>query len=293
MHSGAGALPPLVSVAWLADERRAADLIVIDASVATIRSPGGPTERYPARGAFENEGHIPGARFADLVSDFSEPAAPFPFTRPGASRLEAAAGALGVSNHSRIVVYDRFNGIWAARLWWLFKAFGHDAVAVLDGGLAAWAAAGQPLARGAASPRSAEFRASARDGYFVDQADVIAAMESRSQDRLVCALRGAVFRGEEAPYGRAGHIPGSLSIPFADLVEPGANILRSRETLCSRFAPVLADDRRIILYCGGGIAAAGSALALALLGVDRVAIYDGSLSEWAADPSLPMRVGPD
>jgi thiosulfate/3-mercaptopyruvate sulfurtransferase len=284
--------PPLVSAEWLAERLDAPNLVVVDAHVEKAALPSGGFIRRPARAAFERNGHIPGARFADMLKDFSDASAPFPFTRPSARRLEAAAGALGLSSQSRIVVYDRANGIWAARLWWLLRAYGHDEISVLDGGFKAWTQENRPLSFGDAPVAAASFAARSREGFFVDKAEVVAVMEGRAPGRLVCVLRPSVFGGAEKAYARAGHIPGSLNVPYVDLIDESTNLLRPRASLRASFSPALSRHERVILYCGGGVTAAGSALALTRLGLPDIAVYDGSLNEWAADPALPLRTEP-
>ncbi len=288
-------MPPLVSTDWLARRLGIPGLIVVDASVAKIAPAEGVHARAyrPAAAEFEIAGHISGARYADLLHDFSDSGAEFAFTRPNHRQLERAAGALGLSPDSQIVVYDRQNGIWAARLWWLLRAGGHEDVAVLDGGLAKWVAEGRPVAFGTVLVKLTTYRARPRDGYFVDMADVVAIVEGRARGRLACVLRPAVFSGEERSYARAGHIPRSVSVPYVDLLDGRTNGLLSADGLRARLETPIGSDERVILYCGGGITAAGTALALATLGVTNVAIYDGSLAEWSADASLPMEVGLD
>jgi thiosulfate/3-mercaptopyruvate sulfurtransferase len=285
-------MPPLVSTDWLAGQGDAPDLVVVDASVEKIPGVDGGFVWRAARSSFEHEGHVTAARFADLVHDFSEPDTRFPFTRPLRDRMESAAGALGISSRTRVVVYDRANGIWAARLWWLLRAFGHDGAAVLDGGLKKWIAEERTLSFGAVDPPAASFQADPRDGFFVDKAEVVAVMEGRMAGRLVCVLRPSVFSGREKVYARAGRIPGSLNVPYANLIDDRANVFRSDSNLRASFSAALNGRERLILYCGGGVTAAGSALALTMLGVPNVAVYDGSLNEWSADAQLPLIVEP-
>lgn len=284
---------PIVSTEWLAGNIADPTVIALDASVEKTDAAGGTRVWHSGRQSFEDVGHIPGARFADLISAFSDAQAPFSFTRPRAAQFAAAAEALGISNRHRIVVYDNSNGIWAARLWWLFRSLGHDEVAVLDGGLAAWRNETRPIDRGLTPPVvPAGFATHARPGFFVDKAGVKAIAEGRAPGLLVCVLRAPVFAGAEQNYSRAGHIPGSINLPFGELLDA-----------CNRFLPAGILERRLavlrqggeplVLYCGGGVTAAGTALALNLVGVDDVAIYDGSLSEWSADPALPMILSPE
>lgn len=289
MNAG-GISAPLASTEWLAERLDDPGLVVVDAHVERVALPSGGFVRRPARVAFEQDGHIAGARFADLLNDFSDPGAPFPFTRPGSRQMEIAAGALGLTSESTVVVYDRANGVWAARLWWLLRAFGHDNASVLDGGFRKWTQERRPISLGdaPAAVSGASFRARKRETSFVDKEEVVAVMERRAPGRLVCVLRPSVFAGAEKPYARAGHIPGSLNIPYVDLIDETTNLFRPPARLRVSFAPALSEGARVILYCGGGVTAAGSALALTLLGVPDVAVFDGSLNEWAADPALPL-----
>ncbi len=280
---------PLISAAWLSRRLGDPGLVVVDASVLKSVAGGGSKWRS-GHCAFETAGHIPGARFADQIADFSDTDAPFAFTRPPAARFAAAAAAIGLSAGDTIVAYDSATGIWAARLWWLLRAMGHDRVAVLDGGLNAWVAGGRPLERGAGAVHPAVFTARERPGRFVDAAEVLAIVEGRAAGRLVCVLRPPVFSGAEQRYARPGHIPGSLNLPHQDLLGPDNRFLPIDE-LRKRLSSLIASRERIVLYCGGGVTAAGTALALTLLGVRDIAIYEGSLSEWSADPALPMVAG--
>jgi thiosulfate/3-mercaptopyruvate sulfurtransferase len=286
-HDGFRERQHLVSASWLLERLGSPDIAIVDASA--IKGPSNDDPWVSDRAAFE-AAHIPGARFADLVSDFSDPDEPFAFTRPSAARFATAAQAIGLTNRQQIVVYDNSTGIWAARLWWLFKAFGHDAVSVLDGGLTAWRAASGPLARGAGAVEPRDFAAHERPGFFVDKDEVRAIIEGRATGSLVCVLRPPVFAGTELRYSRPGHIPSSLNLPYVDLLGPD-NRLLPESALRNALAPLLASGERVVLYCGGGVTAAGTALVLTLLGARDISVYDGSLSEWSADPSLPMAVG--
>jgi thiosulfate/3-mercaptopyruvate sulfurtransferase len=279
----------VVSTHWLAERLGRPAIAVVDASVSKRL---GNDDAWVSDGAAFEAGHIPGARFADLVSDFSDPRGRFAFTRPTAARFAAAAGAIGLTNRQQIVVYDNSTGIWAARLWWLFRAFGHKKVSVLDGGLTAWRAEGGAIERGPSVFERTDFVANERPGFFVDKDEILAIVEGRARGRLVCVLRPEVFAGTEQGYGRPGHIPSSNNLPYIELLGPDNRLLPDR-ALRNGLAPLLEAGERVVLYCGGGVTAAGTALVLTLLGARNISVYDGSLSEWSADPSLPMALGSD
>ncbi|MBN9139676.1 MAG: sulfurtransferase [Micrococcales bacterium] len=278
---------PLVSTQWLADHLGGEGLLVVDASVANFTQPNGRTGYLSGHEQYLLEGHVPGAVFADLIEEFSDPEGAYPFTRPDAARFAAAAGALGVGDGTTVVVYDTAVGQWAARLWWLFRAFGYDRVAVLDGGLKKWAAEDRELALGHVEPARAVFTAEPRPELWAEKADVEAVVRGEREAALVCSVPPKEFTGEVVSRPRAGHIPGSTSAPAGLLVDREHNTLLEPDALRERLAPALGAPQ-VITYCGGGIAAASSALALTLLGERSVAIYDGSLNEWVADPDAPL-----
>jgi len=277
---GAALAGPLVSTQWLCDHLGSDGLLVVDASVVAVSGGDGRTEYVSGIGR-HGEGHIPGAVFADLLEGFSDPAAPFAFTRPGAEAFAAAAAALGVDADTTVVVYDGAVGQWAARLWWLFRSFGHDRVAVLDGGVTKWREEGRPLDSGTVAPRPTDrFLAAELPGFWSDRGDVEAVLAGDRSGTLVCGTPPKDFT--------ARHIPGSVSAPAVRLIDRGTNAFLPAAGLRDLFADVLASPDPIVAYCGGGIAAAADALALALLGRDDVTVYDGSLNEWASDPAAPL-----
>ncbi len=198
---------------------------------------------------------------------------------------------LGVGDETFVVAYDGDSGMWAARLWWMLRTFGHDRVAVLDGGLTAWRAAGRALTADPPAPAaSGRFTVRFRPELLAARDEVQAGLEDPSV-LLVNALSPELHRGEHGRYGRPGHIPGSLNVHARSLLGEDGRFL-DVETLDAAFAESGAlEADRVIAYCGAGISATSDALALALLGRDDVAIYDGSLREWAADPDLPLELG--
>jgi thiosulfate/3-mercaptopyruvate sulfurtransferase len=274
---------PLVSTQWLADHLGADDLVVVDASVVSFTQPNGKPGRLSGHEQYIVEGHIPGALFADLIDDFSDPEGRFPYTRPDAARFEAAAGALGIGPATTVIIYDTALGQWASRLWWLFRAFGHDAAAVLDGGLTAWVSEDRPVERGHVEREPATFVAAEREDAWVDKAFVERVVTGDEDAALVCVLSPKEIAGR----GRPGQIPGSSSVPVTRLVDRESRYTLGEEQLRDALAPALGSSR-IVAYCSGGIVASAAALHLVRLGETRVSVYDGSLNEWAADADAPL-----
>jgi len=278
--------PPLpsvvVSTQWLADHLGADDLVVLDATVFPV--PGGYVtghERYVV------DGHVPGAVFADLLDAFSDPSGTYPFTRPSLELFEVAAASVGVSNETRVVVYDGLVGQWASRIWWLFRAFGYDNVAVLDGGLTKWTAEQRPTETGHVEPVPSTFLGEEHPELWADKPLVESIVAGEVEAALVCALPPAEFAGEAGGRPRLGHIPGSVSAPAGRLVDRETNALLADDGLREILGPVTSEPL-IVSYCAGGIAAASAALALTLLGHRNVAIYDESLNEWSTDATAPL-----
>jgi thiosulfate/3-mercaptopyruvate sulfurtransferase len=273
---------PLVSTQWLADHLGADNLVVLDATVLPYTQPSGKPGYLSGHESYVMNGHLPRAVFADVIEELSDTSAKFPFTRPSRDQFEAAVGALGIDNETTVVVYDAVVGQWAARVWWLFRAFGYDNVAVLDGGLTAWTAEGRETDVGHVEPSPASFTAVERPEAWVSTSEVEAIANGEAAGALVCGIPPKEFSGEA---GR-GHIPGSVSVPAGRLVDRETNTFLPVAELGALFPAASIDtDKRIVTYCNGGIAAAADALALVLAGHTNVALYDGSLNEWASDPS--------
>ena len=270
---------PLVSTQWLADHLGADELVVLDASVHTS-GVGLGTTWHAAGDAYEQHGHVPGARYADLLHDFSAPDSDLPFTRPGAERFEQAARALGITNTSTVVVYDDSVGEWSARLWWIFRSFGFDDIAVLDGGFVKWRDEGRPVRVGALTTRADDpdtqhaFLAGKERPLWADRDRVERAVDGTQPAALVLAADETVLGDGHAPV-----VPGTTPIALRRIVDQDSNTLRRPAALADAFAPVF-DADEIVTYCGVGSAACVDALALTVLGHDRVQVYDGSLADW-------------
>jgi thiosulfate/3-mercaptopyruvate sulfurtransferase len=286
-------LPPLVDADTLAAHLDQPSLRIFDATVHLRRVATG-TPYVPESGhAGYEEGHLPGAAFADLIGDLAEPASPFPFTLPDAARFAAAAGALGIGSGTHVVTYSQTAPMWATRLWWLLGYFGFDEVSVLDGGLEAWREKGYEVEVGTVAYTPARFEARPRPERLVRRRDVEAVVAEgevgrASVARLINALRPDAFAGlTPGAYSRPGRIPGSINVPYADLLD-GSSRFRDTESIAARFASAgVGGDKPVIAYCGGGISATVDIFALDLLG-RPARLYDGSLTEWSADPSLPL-----
>lgn len=281
---------PIVSTEWLAQHLTDPDIRILDATVL-ISPPlvaGGNWTVGSNREAHDAL-HIPGSHYADLISEFSAPVGRFP--RPDVALFTSSVERLGIGPDTRVVIYDRASGVWAARLWWVMRSFGLDQAAVLDGGFALWQAEGRPVTSEPSPQKTAApFVPKDRPELFVDKNQVIAIIEQGGAC-LVNALDSSDFTATETKgYARPGRIPGSLSVPASSLLDPTSGRFLSIPILRQQFSDVLSHPGRKVMYCGGGIAACADALALTLLGEQDVTVYDASLEEWAADPSLPMEV---
>lgn len=279
----------LVSASWLAAQLGEGDLRVLDCTVLLTPQPGGGSYSVESGRAAWATSHIPGSAFADIAGDLSDPDSPLRFTLPSPERFAEAMGALGVGDGNRVVLYDSRVNMWAARLWWMLRAFGFDNAAVLDGGWRAWTAGGHPTSTASPDWAPTMFTPRPRPALFVGKDMVQAAIDS-GQTCLVNALDRAQHRGESQNYARPGHITGSANVPAVELVDAASHRYRPLDELRAAFADVTGRGGRVITYCGGGIAASSDAFILHLLGHDDVAVYDNSLSEWAADPALPMEL---
>ena len=278
----------------ISPEELAADLDhpnrrIFDATVFLGRSPSGG---YRAESGLEKygQGHIPGAAFLDLIEAASDTSTGLGFTLPPAAQLEALFRSLGVSDDSEVVLYCTGHMMWATRAWWLFHYCGHGHVRVLNGGFQAWQDGGFPVTTETPEHPAGTFTARPRPELFADKDAVLAAIG----DAGVCtvnALSPDVHSGEsDMSYGRKGHIAGSVNVFYDELLEEGR--FRDVDGLRTALeAKGLLSAPRVISYCGGGISATIDAFACLLAGQERVAVYDGSMSEWVRDESLPMETG--
>ena len=280
----------IVETDWVAANLGNPRVRVLDATTHLIPRPSNVLyDVQPGLGDFE-KAHIPGAAFVDIEHDLSMPGVDLHFMLPTEQRFAEAMQRLGVGDDTFVVSYSTANHWWATRLWWMLRAFGHERAAVLNGGFQKWQREGRPVEQGPAKPHApAKFTAWLRSGYVVGRSEVLAAIG----DARTCTLNA--LRPEQhagtggTAYGRLGHIAGSINVPAIHAVDAD-NCFKSATELRTLFAPALAKPT-VITYCGGGIAATSAALILTMLGHTDVKLYDASMSEWAADPSLPMQTG--
>jgi thiosulfate/3-mercaptopyruvate sulfurtransferase len=278
----------LVSTEWLAANLADPHVRVLDSS---FKQPGiTPTAR-----ADYDAGHIPGAMFFD-IDDVAEPGTSLPHMIPSAARFAEKMAERGIGNEDKVVVYDA-NGLSSAgRAWWLLRLFGHDNVALLDGGLPKWKAEGRPLETAVPTIPQRRFRARFDPDLVRSKAAVLANVRSSSWEQIVDARAAGRFDGtveETWPGRRRGHIPGSRNLSFDQVTDPKTKQLKSAEELHALFAGAgVALDKPIVSSCGSGVTACALAFALYLIGHERAAIYDGSWSEWGLPDGPPIATGP-
>jgi len=276
---------PIVSTAWLAEHLTDPNVQVVDATWYM------PAEGKKGRDSFE-AAHVPGAVFFD-IDEIAEPDTDLPHMLPAPDAFATAAEKLGLRRDATVVVYDA-NGMFAsARVWWTLRVMGFADVRVLDGGLAKWQADGHPVTDGPGAPAATELAAAFHPELVRDLAAVRADLESHAE-QLVDARSAARFRGE-APEPRAslrgGHMPGARNVPFGEVVNPDGT-LKSTEQIRAAFEAAGVDlAKPIVTSCGSGVSASVLALALARLGRDDVAVYDGSWTEWGGRPDTPVVTG--
>lgn len=239
-----------------------------------------------------NEGHIPGAGHLDLLGELSDKSSELLFPLPPEQQFASAMSKAGVSEGTRVVLYGTAEPIWAARVWWMLRAFGFDNVAVLNGGWAKWCAESRSISKDSSTYAPGQFAAQTRPQCFVGKDEVLTAI-GKDGICTINALPPMMFTGEGGPvFGRKGHIPGSTNVPFMSLHDPDTGAYLPAAQLREKFDAVGTDDAdSIITYCGSGIAASNDAFVLTLLGYKNVTVYDASLAEWGYDESLPMKAG--
>lgn len=273
----------LVSTEWLADHLGAPDVRVVDGSWYLPAQKRDPKAEFAA-------GHIPGAVYFD-IDDISDTASPLPHMLPSAEKFAARVRKLGLGDGCRIVVYDGVGLFSAPRVWWMFRVFGHDDVAVLDGGMPKWQREGRPVESTPPNPGERHFTARVNT-LLVRELDQMKANLASGREQVLDARSPGRFAGREPeprPGLRSGHIPGSRNLPFVKLVDPKTGTVLPADALRREFVEAGIDlTRPIVTTCGSGVSASALALGLYLLGRRDVAVYDGSWSEWGGRADAPV-----
>lgn len=274
--------PPLVTVDWLADHLTSPDIRIIDGSWYLPQMNRDAEREYA-------EGHIPGAVFIDL-DEISDDESPFPHMLPTPEKFSSHMEQLGIGDGHHVIVYDGAGLFSAARFWWMFKTMGQDNVSVLDGGFPKWIAADNPTEAGRRASPTRRHTARPNNTIRRDIDDMRRNLETGRAQVVDARSRGR-FTGtdpEPRPELSSGHMPGSLSLPFGDLLKEDGT-LRTPADLKRIFESAGVDlTKPIVTTCGSGVTAAIPFLALTILGHSKIALYDGSWSEWAATEGTPI-----
>ena len=279
--------PYLVSTDWLAEHLASPDIIIVDGTYYL------PNEQRDAKAEYL-QGHLPGALFFD-IDDISDDASDMPHMLPSPAKFSSRMRKMGIGDGKRVIAYDARGMFSAARVWWTFRAMGHEDVAVLDGGLPKWTKEGRPLEDGAHNVQERHFTAR-KDASMVRDLDDIAAIVGGKGDgqQIVDARAAPRFRGE-APEPRAGlrsgHMPGAFNVPFP-MVLNADGTFKTPQEIRHVFEQAGVDfDAPIVTSCGSGVTAAVLSLALAIAGHNDNALYDGSWAEWGLEGPQPVAAG--
>ncbi len=275
----------LVSTDWLAQNIYDDGLRIVDSTWFL------PAMKRSGSAEFE-AGHIPGAQFWDIDS-IADPQSSLPHMLPPALDFSSAMKSLGIIDATQVILYDSHGLMTAARPWWMLRYFGHDDVAVLDGGLPKWRAEGRPEETGPASAPSVKGRFTTRPRpQLLRGIGEVQAMLDSGGEQVLDARAAGRFTGaqpEPRPNCRSGHMPGALNLPFDQLLDADSKCVLAPEALRAAFDKAGIDlTQPVTTSCGSGVTACVLALGLHLIGHDQVAVYDGSWSEWGTRDDTPV-----
>ncbi len=274
----------LISTAWLADHLGAPDVRIVEATWFM------PATGKKGHDAYES-GHIPGAVFFDL-DEIADTDNPLPHMLPSPIKFASKVRKLGLGNGNRIIVYDRAAGSSAAaRVWWMFRAFGHQEISLLDGGMGKWTAEHRPTDDQPPVTRERHFLSRFDESLVRGKMQMLANLDSH-QETVIDARSTGRFKGEEPepwPHKKVGHIPGALNLPWPELIDPDSKTFLPIEQIRDKFATAgITGDKPIVASCGSGVTACMLAFGLYLTGRTDVAIYDGSWAEWGLADDTPV-----
>ena len=279
----------LVETDWLEAHLGDTDLRVYDCT-SIYSSPDNQRMQFDGGRSGYDEGHVPGAAFIDVLGELSDGASPLRTMMPPVEQFAAAMSRYGIGEGVRVVLYDNQLNMWATRVWWMLRAMGFDDAAVLNGGWHKWTKEGRPVSTEQPAIPDATFVAKPRPDLFADKNMVLDAI-GQNESQVVSALTQEMHAGEGLEVVQRGHITSSTCVGFNEIVDLETMAYLPLDELRNKFdAAGATADKQVITYCGTGIAATSDAFAMHLLGRDNVAVYDGSLEEWSADPELPMEM---
>ena len=273
----------LVSCEWLAQNLNDENQVILDATFFL------PRQQRNARAEYQQ--HIPGALFfeIDAVADL---ASPLPHTLPNAEEFSDAIGKMGIDNNIKVLIYDNNHFFAAARVWWMFRVFGHDQVRILDGGLERWKQLNFPVDSEQQFSTKKVFNARYRPELVVDLRQMLSTQQTNAR-QIIDARSADSFSGQRPLAAidlQPGHIPGSINIPYANLTDGEQQTLISNNKLKTLFEENHVDlSQPIVTTCGSGVSAAVLALALYQLGLTEIPVYDGSWAEWGRQNDTPKQ----
>jgi len=277
----------LVETDWLASHLEAPDLVILDGSMHL------PTTKRNAKAEFL-AAHIPGALFFD-IDEIADETSSLPHMLPSPTKFASRMKKMGVGDGMHVVAYDSEGLYSAARVWWMFRTMGHEEVRVLNGGLKKWRAEGRPLEDNPPRQRTPRHFTPVFNASLVRDAAEVKGLIDSPVAQIVDARAVGRFEGtvpEPRAGLRSGHIPSARNLPFTSLINADGTLKPASELRQFFAAAKIDTDRPVVASCGSGVTAGVIALALAVLGRPDAAVYDGSWSEWGADPSLPIATGP-
>jgi len=281
----------LAEADWLSAHLEDGDVRVIDTRFGVRTREDGTFEQVSGHADYL-KGHIQSAQFVDLGADLTNPDDPTSIIGPHG--FAALMRRLGIGSQSTVVIYDDRGGVWAARLWWALRYYGHDNARLLNGGLGSWLAAGYELRQDSEIPTQSHFEAVVHSTLRVTQKDVLSGIED-SATCLVDALPEPFYLGLASlfPNHRKGHIPGARNLPAEGNLDPQTLRIRTKDELQKKLQDAgILPDQTVITYCGSGVFASFDLFILLLMGYEKVALYDASWMEWGADDKLPIETGP-
>jgi len=280
----------LAEADWLSAHIDDEDMRVIDARFGVHVREDGTIEEVSGHSDYL-AGHIPGAQFVDLRADLTTSGDPTSII--GKEAFAALMSRLGIGPETMVVIYDDRGGVWAARLWWALRYYGHDSARLLNGGLQSWLAAGHELQQDTVTRPQSRFEATVRSNLRVTKEDVLSAIEDPATC-IVDALPEPFYLGlaSLSPQLRKGHVPGARNLPAESNLDPQTLRIRTKEALQDLWQDAgITPDRTVITYCGSGVFASFALFILVLTGHEKVALYDASWMEWGASDRLPVETG--